>query len=53
MNAATPTASVDGTSGESTTRQPYTPPRVTKKRTVARATLFSGGGTSLVGAPVP
>jgi hypothetical protein len=30
-------------------RLPYEPPRVLKKRSVARVTLFSGGGTSTVG----
>jgi hypothetical protein len=35
-------------------RPPYEPPRVTKKRSVSRATLFSGGGvpsTGITGAP--
>lgn len=30
-------------------KRPYEAPRVEKKRSVARATLFSGGGVSAVG----
>jgi hypothetical protein len=35
-------------------RPPYEPPRITKKRSVARATLFTGGGppsTGITGFP--
>jgi len=35
-----------------TQRLPYVAPRVVKKRSVARATLFTGG-SGVVGAPVP
>ncbi len=30
-------------------RRPYSPPRVTRKQTLERATLFSGGGVAAVG----
>jgi len=31
------------------TRKPYEPPRLTKKRSVARATLFSAMGAAMAG----
>ena len=30
-------------------RRPYAPPKITKKRSVARVTLFSGGGVTAGG----
>jgi hypothetical protein len=38
-----------GTGDKEVARRPYTPPRVVKKRSVARVTLFSGGGPTMTG----
>jgi hypothetical protein len=51
MTGKSPKDAVPQPAAETTAdaRLPYEPPRVLKKRSVARVTLFSGGGTSAVG----
>lgn len=43
------TTETEAKSAKARTRRPYQSPRLTKKRSVARVTLFSGGGATAGG----